>query len=248
MVKNSPSIMTGLGVGGVLTTAILAVGATPKAIELVEEEDARRVQAWEKDKIIYEPPSKLDMVKLTWKLYLPSALMGVATIACIVGANSIHLRRSAALAGAYSLADTALKEYQAKVLQQLGEKKEQSLIRDEIAQDKLNANPVDGKQVIVTGNGDCMCYEALSGRYFKSSMNAIKTAEANFNHDLFTGRIAYGTLNEFYDNLGIEHSTMGENTGWSVNQPLNVIYSSKIAVPSNEPCLVLQYSTPPRPL
>jgi len=115
MMKNSPTILTIMGVSGVILTAVLAVRATPKAIRIIEKEKLR-------DRFVLERDLKpLDYVRLTWREYLPAVLMGSATISCIIGANSIHLQRTAAIQGIYSLTETAFKEYQAKVIQTLGE-------------------------------------------------------------------------------------------------------------------------------
>ena len=37
MDKHSPEILTGIGITGMITTTVLAVKATPKALELIEE-------------------------------------------------------------------------------------------------------------------------------------------------------------------------------------------------------------------
>ena len=39
--KRSPEILTGIGIAGMITTTVLAVKATPKAIQLIEEEKDR---------------------------------------------------------------------------------------------------------------------------------------------------------------------------------------------------------------
>jgi len=36
IIKNSPTILTGLAVGGLVTTTVLAVKATPKALDILE--------------------------------------------------------------------------------------------------------------------------------------------------------------------------------------------------------------------
>ena len=41
MSKHSPEILTGLGIAGMITTTILAVRATPKAIKKIEEKKRR---------------------------------------------------------------------------------------------------------------------------------------------------------------------------------------------------------------
>jgi hypothetical protein len=187
----------------------------------------------------------LEMVKLTWKLYVPTVVMGGATIACIIGSNSINLRRNAALASLYSLTETALQEYKEKVIETLGEKKEEK-IKSAILQDKLEKDPVDEKQVIITGGGDVLCYESLSARYFRSSVEKIISIQNKFNHCLLSER--YMTLNELYDELGLEHCSLGERTGWSTEFGLlDIKFESKIAA-NKEPCLVLEYRIGPRGL
>jgi len=97
--RESPTILTTLGITGIATTAIMAVRATPKALSLLEDERAERYR----DESRREPVSKIDIVKITWKCYIPATLVGIGTIACFIGAHSINLRRNAALAGLYTL-------------------------------------------------------------------------------------------------------------------------------------------------
>ena len=92
--KHSPELLTGAGIAAGVTTVVLAVKATPKALQLIEEEKRNR-------KTDHLKP--VDMVKATWKCYIPAALTGTASVACIIGANSVNTRRHAALAAAYEL-------------------------------------------------------------------------------------------------------------------------------------------------
>ena len=41
-VKHSPEILTGVGIAGMVTTTVMAVRATPKAIQLLDEEKRRQ--------------------------------------------------------------------------------------------------------------------------------------------------------------------------------------------------------------
>ena len=41
-VKHSPAILTGFGIAGMITTTVLAVKATPKALSLLDEERYRQ--------------------------------------------------------------------------------------------------------------------------------------------------------------------------------------------------------------
>ena len=58
-VKHSPEILTGIGIAGMVTTTIMAVRATPKAIRLLEDEKHRQ----KADKL--EP---IDVVKVAWNV------------------------------------------------------------------------------------------------------------------------------------------------------------------------------------
>jgi len=238
--RESPTILTGLGVTGVFSTTILAVRATPTAVRLIERERRARFEEKEFDA---EPITNMEKVKLTWKLYLPAALSGVTTIVCILASNRIHLQRTAALATVYAITESAFSEYQAKVVEMLGEKKEMS-IRDEIAKRKLNQTPIEGQQVFITGAGEHLFLDSLSGRYFRSDIETIRHCVNNFNEEMFTDM--YKTLNEFYDEIGLEQTDMGRNMGWDVeNGLLEVHYSAQIAT-TGEPCIVLEYSIQPR--
>ena len=245
MLRNSPTILTGLGVAGLVTTVIMAIKVTPKAVKIL---------AWEKDRrekeciaeghgLMPDPIKVVDVVKLTWRCYAPVAAMGVTTAACIIGSNSINLRRNAALASLYSLSEMAMKEYQAKVVETIGEKKEAKM-KDEMAQDKLDKNPVNDQQVIITGKGETLCYDSLSGRYFKNDVENIKRIQNEFNirllHDM------YRPLNELYDDLGLEGTKFGAELGWTTEYGLlDIVFSSKLAT-DGQPCLVLEYRMGPR--
>lgn len=239
--KHSPSILTALGVAGLFTTVVLAIKATPKAMEIIEMEEKYR-QSEIQDPDYDLPITFLDKVELTWKVYLPTAGMALVTAGCIVGANHIHLRRNAALASLFTVADTALREYQAKVVETIGETKE-AKIQEELIQEKLDKNPMDEKTVIFTGKGDYLCYDAFSGRYFKSNVDAIKRAENEFNQRLLQRE--WLGINEFYEELGLEGIELGDEMGWiATRELLHIRYSTKQAK-EGEPCLVLGYSVSP---
>ncbi len=85
--KHSPEILTGIGIAGMIATAAIAVKATPKALKMIEEKEG------EVGKSLTGP----EVVKTTWKCYIPAAVSGVCSAACIIGASSINARRNTAL-------------------------------------------------------------------------------------------------------------------------------------------------------
>lgn len=248
--KRSPEILTGIGIAGMVTTTVLAVKATPRALMLIEDEKRRRNrehldEAKKNGSDVCERIDKLkphEVVKVTWKCYIPAAITCAASITCLIGASSVNLKRNAALATAYKLSETALTEYRDKVVEVMGEKKEQN-IREKIAEDKVKNNPVSKNQIIITGGGDTLCYDALGGRYFKSSIDKIKKAENELNRMML--RDMYVSLNDFYDELGLDHTKLGDDLGWNLDDGLiDLDFSSQLA-DDETPCLVVDYSVAP---
>ncbi len=231
--KHSPEILTGIGIAGMITATVMAVRATPKALILVNE----RKEELETDNL--EP---FELVKTAWFCYIPSAVTGVLSIACIVGASSVNHRRNAALATAYTLSESALKEYQDKVVETIGEHKEQ-LVRDSIAKDRVEKNPVQTREVIMTDRGDSLCYDSIGGRYFKSDINKIRKAVNDLNRQMLDNM--YVSLNDFYYEIGLDPTKGGEDLGWNVIKGfVEVSFSSQLAS-DGTPCLVLNYSLAP---
>lgn len=235
--KNSPTILTGLGVMGLFSTVYAAVDATPKALEILD------------DNVKYDknqdeiPLSKQEIIQLTWKCYIPAAITGILTIGCIIGGNRVNLRRNAALLSLYGLSEASLKEYQKKVIETIGDKKER-LVREEIRQDRLVQNPVNDKEVILTGVGESLCYDALSGRYFKSDIEKIKQSLNKLSRDMMSEHFV--TLNQVYDELNLKSTKMGENIGWHIDDGLIEPEFSSHLTENGVPCLVLDYLSEPR--
>lgn len=239
LVKRSPEILTGIGIAGMITSTVLAVKATPRALSLIEDEKRAQNENKSDDSIHLKP---IEVVKVTWKCYIPTVLTGIASTACLVGASSVNFKRNAALATAYQLSATALTEYKEKVSEVIGERKERD-IRDRIAKDKINNDPVGKHEVIVTGNGGTLCYDAYGGRYFKSSIDKIKKAENELNRVML--KDMYVSLNEFYDELGLKHTKLGDDLGWNLDDGfINIEFSSQLSE-DDTPCIVMNYTVSP---
>lgn len=233
MSKHSPEILTAIGIAGMISSTVLAVKATPKALMLIE--DAR----YEKG----EDLTAIEKTKACWKCYIPAAVSGVTSAACLIGANSVNAKRNAALATAYKISETALTEYKEKVVETIGEKKEKT-VRDKVAKGKVDKNPVSKNEIIITEKGNTLCYDAISGRYFKSDIEKIKKAANELNRRMLSEM--YISLNEFYHSLGLHETSLGDNLGWNIDEGLiELDFSSQIA-DDGTPCIVVDYLIAPR--
>lgn len=234
LVKHSPEILTGIGIAGMITTVVLAVKETPKALQLIEELKQEKETA---------SISHTDVVKATWKCYIPSAVTGTLSVACLICASSVHLRRNAALAAAYTLSDTALREYREKVIETIGTDKEKE-VREKVSKHRLEKHPMTDKDVAIIGREECLVFEHLSGRYFSSNMEKLKAAENELNKELINDM--YVSLNDFYDELDLEHTRIGYDLGWRVEDgAIKLEYHSQLTS-DGRPCIVIEYERAPK--
>ena len=239
--SNSPMILSGLAVAGVIGTAILAVRATPKAVYEKHKYAVDTTDRSENEDARTRTLTHVEIVQATWKFYIPAAISGAATIGCIIGANQIGMRRNAALLGAYTLVDTAFREYKEEVLAQIGVTKERK-VHDEIEKRHIDEHPVRDAQVIITGGGDQLCYDTLTGRYFKSDAETIRRAENEINRRVISDM--YISQNEFYDLLGLGPTTVGDELGWNLDNLISLVFTSHLAQ-DGMPCLAVGYAKLP---
>lgn len=233
MTKHSPEILMGMGIAGMVTTTILAVKATPKAMRLMQAAEEEKEAAL----------TKTEKIKTCWKCYIPAIVTGTLSMGCLIGARSVNNRRNAALATAYKLSEAALSEYREKVIETVGEKKEQ-IIREKVAEEKIKKQPVSKNEVFITQKGDTLCFDSVSGRYFKSDIDKIKKAVNELNRRMLSAD--YISLNEFYYELGLDEISIGDELGWHIEKGfIDIDFGSQLA-DDGTPCVVIDYRLAPQ--
>lgn len=234
--KYQPEILTGIGIAGMITTTVMAVQATPKALDILAEIKENHSQ--DTDRKQYSK----DVITKVGPVYIPAALVGVSSIACIIGASSVNFRRNATLAAAYSLSESTLRDYQAKVVDTIGEKKEQS-IRAAVAKDQIDKQPVSSSEVFITGKGGTLFFDPWSSRYFEFDIDQLKKIENELSRKLLTDE--YVSLNEFYYEIGLAPTKIGDDIGWRVDKGLIEIKFNPILTDENKPCISIEYTVSP---
>lgn len=234
LTKYSPGILTGIGITGMIGATFMAVKATPKALYLIEAK---------KEESEVEELTPVETIKTCWKCYIPATLTTVLSAACLIGASTVSAKQNAALATAYSISEAALREYQEKVVEVIGEKKEKA-VRDAVAKDQIERNPVTKSEVvIIDSNSNTLCYEPLSGRYFKSTIDKIKKAEIKLDRQMI--QEMYVSLNDFYWEIGLDGTDLGDKMGWNLSKGyMDLSFSSQLA-DDGTPCAVIVYGIPP---
>lgn len=251
--KNSPKILTGIGLVGMVTATVLAVKATPKAMKLIEEEKLRQNEklcedAVEKGQMNVGRITKLkpiDVVKVAWKPYVPALVTGAVSIGCVVGASSVSARRQAALYSAYKLSETAFSEYKEKVAETVSDKKVKE-IKQKIAADKVEEATSPGNKsnvIVLSEDGDAWFIDPFSNTTFKSSKNRIEAAANRVSRSMIYDMSA--SLSDFYDELGLEHTATSDSIGWHIDKGTVDMDFSDAVVKGDRAYIVMDFLVKP---
>jgi len=234
-VDNSPLILTVVGVVGTITTAVLTHRAATKTTFFLMMEDEDRQQAGLASR------TKKEVVEVTWKNYIPPAIVGTLTITSIVGANRIGTRRAAALASAYAVSERAYSEYREKVIEKIGDSKERA-VRDEIAQDRVTKNPPAEDNVVIVGTGDVLCCDLFTGRYFNSAIEELKKAQNDTNYQILHN--GYASVTDFYDRIGLPRTDVSDQLGWNQDKLLELEFTTCMTE-DGRPCIAYRFHSAP---
>ena len=224
--RNSPHILFGAGVAGVVTSTVLACRATLKSDEMLD--DIQHEIGMVKNGTDGTPDSAKDVAYVYVKsaariaqAYAPALLVGGASIALLTGSHVQLTRRNTALTLAYTGLHKAYLEYRARVREEFGEDKEKELYYGVTLEEAKNEAGKLAKFKTVDPNGI-----STYARFFdEGSPNWHKNAEfnrlfiqcqQNYANNLLQAR-GHLFLNEVYDMLGIERSSAGQVVGWVIN-------------------------------
>jgi len=204
--KNSSIILTLVSVTGFITTTVLAVKATPKAVELINNKK-------KEDNV--DKLTKIDIFKTCYKQYIPSFISGVSTIICIFGIHYTNKRIQTSLISAYAILDNAYKEYIAKTEEIFGEKSKD--IRYEIARSNYDSE-------IIHNEDKKLFFEMQTMTTFESTIEDVLNAEKMLNYELASsGKVS---VNDFFRFLDLDMKKItpkGDNIGWCDNNEYHEI-------------------------
>jgi hypothetical protein len=231
---NQTTLLTGIGISGVITTSYLSGRASFKAAEIIRNEDHHE-----------KPLTTKEKIHLVWPLYVAPVSVGTTTITAIAMANHTASKKIAALTAGMGVSERVLQEYKEKVIEKFGEGKAQQ-VRDEIAQDRIRNNPPDpsNTQVLMVGDGDVLCHDLLTGRYFMSSAEKLRQAMNNLNYEIIAHE--YASLSFFYDLIGLAPTAYSDYVGWRVDDHPEITFSTVMS-PDDRPCIAVDFEAAPHP-
>jgi hypothetical protein len=223
--KNSPELLFGAGIVGVVGGTVLACKATLKMNEILEraKDDLDVAKALEHAEYSERDRQKditLIYVQTSVKIvraYGPAIIVGGLSIAALTSSHNILCRRNASLMAAYAALEKGFAEYRARVVEKYGEDEDRNLRYG--AQTVTVGEGKEKKRVLRVGPGDPSIY----ARFFdqnssswnkESEYNLIfLSCQQNYANDILKSR-GHVFLNEVYDMLGLPRSEAGAVVGW----------------------------------
>lgn len=225
VIRNSPAIMTGIGVAGVIATAVLTGRAAYSAAIKIKLESVRVLP-------------REEAIKLVWKEFIPPAIVATVSICAIICANRVESRRAAAVAAAFKISQRFATEYQERAAEALGKKGDED-IRADIAKNRLENLP--NIETIIIDGTNVLVYDERSDRAFESSMEKIRSAVNQINYEV--NQNFYATLTDFYNLLGLKSTQESDQVGWSSDRLMEVWFSSTLM--NDKPALMINYNVIP---
>ena len=226
VIDNSPGILTGFGVAGAVTSAVLTGRA------------AFRVGLDVSERYDEETPTGKELVKNYYKEFIPPAVVLAGTVVCIVGAATVSSRRTAAMTAAFKLSEELADGYKKKVVETIGAQKEEKM-RSELVKDRVERAGGLGDVIIV--GSEVMFEDALTGRLFKSEMVKVQNAVNEINNQI--NNFYCASLSDLYEKIGLSSTPFSNEMGWNSDQLLEPRYTASIV--KDTPVISIEFRTAP---
>lgn len=208
--RNKSVILTVLSGVGFITTCIAVAKATPKAMENI-----RNAKEKKDDDL-----TKAEIIKAAAPAYIPSAIMGISSLACMAGSTILDKKTQVSLSSAIAVGSNYVKKYKGKVTELFGEETVKQ-IEEEIEEpsDKLffceSWLQECSNQSEDNPGTPMLFYDLSSGTYFEKTLEQVLLAEYHLNRNYILSGEA--TLNDWYRNLGLDDhmDEIYDNLVWS---------------------------------
>lgn len=237
---NLPKILTAAAIGGAIGTTLFAVNATRKAVKAVESKEAEK----------QEPLTKKEVVKETWKYYVPTAISLGLTVASCACAQHENTKRNAIVTAALTMSETALHELKETTREVIGEKKAEEIENKAAikhAETVVQEKPEVLSDCEFTGHGNARFMDGF-GRTFYCSTNWIDHCLNELDNRMGAGQDEYCNWNDLLYLLGLQTTEFGEFLGWNSLRD-GSLYQNRKYVPvlseDGNQTLILTFRTPP---
>lgn len=226
MKQNSPTLLFGAGVVGMIGSTVLACRATLKLEDVVRSMQNDLDVAKSIEHPEYSEQDRRKDTAIIWtrgvlevtRLYGPAILVGSVSVAALTQSHNILQERNAALAAAYAAVDKAFDKYRDRVIEKYGEDEDRYL---RYGSEEVEVEDEKGKKkTVVRVSSDepsmyARFFDQLSTQWSKEpEYNLVfLRCQQSWANDMLKVR-GHLFLNEVYDALGIERTKAGAVVGW----------------------------------
>lgn len=220
--QNSPHIMFGVGVVGVITGTVLACRATLRAGDVLDEmhesveavkRDMQDVDGYKKDVAYAYGVGSVRLVRL----YAPAVVVTGVSIAALTGSHIALTKRNNALTAAYTGLHAAYENYRERVREELGEEKELDIYHGATVEKVKVGNKNETRKTVDPNKISpyARFFDETSTEYRNNAeMNRLYiTAQQNYFNNILHAR-GFVFLNEVYEALGLPWCDAGQVVGW----------------------------------
>lgn len=244
--EKSPEILLGIGIVSFVGTVVTACRATLRADEVLEYHKQKMQDIHDAKEIVDQnPEGELDYDENLYrqdigfqylktagkmaKLYAPSVMLGVTSIACILASRNIMQKRYLGVVAAYNGVSAAFEQYRKRVRDEYGENLDKHFrygteystlteigVDEEGKKTKTKVDVANTDSSLTLPSDDtCRFFDENNKNWDKNptfSMMFLR-GQQNYLNDLLHTR-GHVFLNEVYDALGFDHTPQGAVLGW----------------------------------
>ena len=232
-----PMVLFACGIAGIFVSEVMAARDTLKAEKILEENHIYREKH-----IIYDKPDENgvegetvyttfkeyvpEVVKATWKCYIPTAVATTVTLAALIASNRLTKRQIALLSSAVASGGALVQKYRKEILDRTNPE-----ILSEIDKAVAKATMEDAKPVTIStqsingeeredfmaspSEGEVLFFDPFTGIKFRSSKLAVLGAKYYLNHNYSIGTGV--PFAQFYEFLGLDLPEPFRQLGWEIN-------------------------------
>lgn len=245
--KNRPTILTAIGIVGMAATAVLAYKSYPAVTDKLNDKADEVYEMEGRDQL-----TKTEKVQVYAKTLWPTfAIGGISAGMIALGLND-QVKRTSALATAYYLSESTLKEYQEKVIEEIGERKEQA-IRDKVAVSKMEKTEPVNQTIVYTEGSQPWIYDTFTNVFFRMNYEKYRRIIAEATNLMITQDFI--SVEELYYMLQVKLPE-GKNwhlLGWAARNGrsnLKDYYRETLAMREingeSVPCMIVEWQIDPK--
>ena len=231
--NNKSSILTGVGVGSLISATVVSFVFGSMAREAIEEECERQG---------VDELSPKDTIKTIAPYTIAPAALAVGGAVCVAVGHRSDMKDKAAAVAAAALQEASAGVYKEEAKKILGEKKEKTIqeAADKALHDKQTNS---GQLVVVNGEGDFLMYDTLTKQYIHNRIENVKNIIADMNIELSMDRDI--SLDDYCLYMGEEPVPHGRSLKWRADRGKIVAHYTADIAKNGEPYIIIAHENEP---